>query len=128
MCASILSQGLILSSVPYASRVRVHDRQPYKDFCHNSNILEYLTWYVAIEQVGKNTLFMKIINKYGTRYHISIEKHHICLRLGSYFMAAVWAAAIYSRRGFSLCLAGNTRSVMVQGGSTFHLKPGTIYS
>ena len=43
-------------------------------------------------------------------------------------MAAVWAAASYSRGGFSLCLAGSARRVMVPGGSTFHLEPGTIKS
>ena len=41
-------------------------------------------------------------------------------------MATVLAAAIYSRGGFSLCLAGSTGRVMVPGGSTFHLEPGTI--
>ena len=41
-------------------------------------------------------------------------------------MAAVLAAASYSRGGFSLCLAGSVRRVMVTGGSTFHLKPRTI--
>ena len=41
-------------------------------------------------------------------------------------MAAVLAAASYSRGGFSLCLAGSTRRVMVSGGSKFHLEPGTI--
>ena len=42
-------------------------------------------------------------------------------------MAAVLAAARYSRGGFSLCLAGSARRVMVPGGSTFHLEPGTIH-
>ena len=45
--------------------------------------------------------------------------------LGSYFMAAVWAAASFSRGGFSLCPAGNAWRVMVTDGSTFHLEPGT---
>ena len=37
-------------------------------------------------------------------------------------MDAVWAAASYSRGGFSLCLAGSVRSVMVSGESTFQLE------
>ena len=41
-------------------------------------------------------------------------------------MAAVMAADIYSRAGFSLCLAYSARRVMVLGGSTFHPEPGTI--
>ena len=56
-----------------------------------------------------------------------IEEHHMCLRLGSYFMAAMLAAASYSRGGFSPCLAGSVRCVIVPGGSTFHLEPGTIH-
>ena len=56
-----------------------------------------------------------------------IEEHHMCLRLGSYFMAAVLAAASYSRGGFSTCLAISARRVMVPGGSTFHLEPGAIH-
>ena len=39
-------------------------------------------------------------------------------------MAAVLAAAIYSRGGFSSCLSGSARHVMVTGGSTLHLEPG----
>ena len=46
--------------------------------------------------------------------------------LGSYFMAAMLAAAGYSRGCFSPCLAVSVRRVMVPGGSTFHLEPGTV--
>ena len=42
-------------------------------------------------------------------------------------MAAVLADASYYRGGFSPCLAGSARRVMVPGGSTFHLEPGTIF-
>ena len=56
-----------------------------------------------------------------------IEEHHRCFRLGSYFMAAVLAAASYSRGGFSLCLAGSARRVMFPCGITFHMEPGTIH-
>ena len=41
-------------------------------------------------------------------------------------MAAVLAAASYSRIGFSLCIAVWAYRVRVPGGSTFHLEPGTI--
>ena len=41
-------------------------------------------------------------------------------------MAAVLAAASYSRIGFSLCLSVRTRRVRVPGGNAFHLEPGTI--
>ena len=41
-------------------------------------------------------------------------------------MAAVLVAASYSRGGFSPCFAVSARRVMVPGGSTFHLEPGTI--
>ena len=57
----------------------------------------------------------------------SIEEHQRCFRLGNYFMTAVLAAAIYSRGGFILCLAGSVRRVMVPGGIKFHLEPGKIH-
>ena len=41
-------------------------------------------------------------------------------------MAIVSATASYSRGGFSPCLAVSVRRVMVTGGSTFQLEPGTI--
>ena len=41
-------------------------------------------------------------------------------------MAAVLAAASYSRIGFSLYFAVRARRVRVPGGSKFHLEPGTI--
>ena len=41
-------------------------------------------------------------------------------------MAAVLAAASYSRIGFSPCLAVSARRVRVPCGSAFHLEPGTI--
>ena len=65
-----------------------------------------------IEILGVN----EISDTYST-----IEEHQICFRLGSYFMASVLAAASYSRAGFSLCLAGIARLVMVPGVITFHL-------
>ena len=46
--------------------------------------------------------------------------------LGSYFMSAMWEAASYSRGGLSLCCAVSAGSVIVPGGSTFDLEPGTI--
>ena len=56
----------------------------------------------------------------------NIEEHQIIFRLGSYFMAAVWAAASYSRGGFSLCHAGSAWRVMIPDLSTFNLESGTI--
>ena len=41
-------------------------------------------------------------------------------------MAAVLAAASYSRIGFSIYFAVRARHVRVPGGSKFHLEPGTI--
>ena len=41
-------------------------------------------------------------------------------------MAAMLAEASYYRGGFSLCLVDSARSVMVPGGSTLQLEPGTI--
>ena len=43
-------------------------------------------------------------------------------------MAAVLAAAIYYRIGFSPCLVVRARRAKVQGVSAFHLEPGTIPS
>ena len=58
---------------------------------------------------------------------LPIEEHQRWFRLGSYFMAAVLAAASYSIGGFSLCLSVSARHVMVPGVITFHLEPGTIH-
>ena len=58
----------------------------------------------------------------------AIEEHQRCFGLGSYFMAAVLAADSYSRGGFIFYLADSARRVVVPGGSTFHLEPGTIHS
>ena len=55
------------------------------------------------------------------------EEHHRCFVLGGYFMAAVLAAASYSRIGSSSCLAVRVRRVRVPGGSAFHLEPGKIH-
>ena len=41
-------------------------------------------------------------------------------------MAAVLAAAIYSRIGFSLYFSVRARQVRVPDGSKFHLEPGAI--
>ena len=60
-----------------------------------------------------------------TRFTL-IEEHHRCFGLGCYFMAAVLAAARYSRIGFSLYLSVRARHVRVPGGSVFHLEPVTI--
>ena len=45
--------------------------QSYKDFYHDYGVPEHLTFDVVISQIVKNTLLMKTINKYGTRYHVS---------------------------------------------------------
>ena len=50
----------------------------------------------------------------------------MCFGLGGYFMAAVLAAASYSRIGFSLYFAVHAWRVRVPGGIKFHLEPGTI--
>ena len=63
----------------------------------------------------------------ATWEEVGIEEHHRCFGLGGYFMAAVLAAASYSRISFSLCLAVRARRVRVPGGSVFHLKPGIIH-
>ena len=45
--------------------------QSYKCFCHDYVIPDNLTFYREISQIGKNTLFMKTINRHGMRYHVS---------------------------------------------------------
>ena len=74
---------------------------------------------------GSSAVFGALKNNKIATY---IEEHHRCFRLGIYFMAAALDAASYSRGGFIPCLAGSARRVMVPGGSTFHLEPGTILS
>ena len=58
-------------------------------------------------------------------WYYGIEEHHRCFGLGGYFMAAVLAAASYSRIGFSIYFAVHARRVRVPGGSKFHLEPGS---
>ena len=43
----------------------------YKYFCHDYGVPKHLNFDGSIAQVGKNTLFIKTINNYGTRYHVS---------------------------------------------------------
>ena len=69
----------------------------------------------------------KDIKQTYNRDNITIEEHHRCFGLGGYFMAAVLAAASCYRGGLSNLLAVSARRVRVPGGSTFHLKPGTIH-
>ena len=57
---------------------------------------------------------------------LAIEEHHRCFGFGGYFMAAVLAAASYSRIGFSLYFSMREWRVRVPGGSKFHLEPVTI--
>ena len=45
--------------------------QSYKYLFHHYGVPEHLTFDGAISQLGNNTLFMKTINKFGTRYHDS---------------------------------------------------------
>ena len=40
--------------------------QSYKDFCHDYGIPAHLTFDEATEKIVENTLFMKLINNYGT--------------------------------------------------------------
>ena len=68
-----------------------------------------------------------MLERHTIRGDVPIEEHHRCFGLNDYFMAAVLVAARYSREGFSPCLAVSLRRVMVPGGSTFHLEPGTIH-
>ena len=56
-----------------------------------------------------------------------IEEDHRCFVLGGYFMAALLAAASYSRIVFSIYLAVRVRRLRVPGGSKFHLGPGTTH-
>ena len=62
---------------------------------------------------------------HGRILDLGIEEHHRCFRIDGYFMAAVLAAASYSRIGFSLYFAVCARCVRVPDGSKFHLEPGT---
>ena len=48
--------------------------KPYKYLCHNYGVPENLTFDVSIVQIGNSTLFIKMISKYGTIYHVSIPR------------------------------------------------------
>ena len=81
----------------------------------------------SLGEVQPSSASSAVINSYVTVYITTyIEENQICFKLGSYFMSAVWAAARYSRGGFSICHADSARCVMVSSGSMFHLEPGTI--
>ena len=45
--------------------------QSYKYFYCDYGVPEQLTLDLETAQIGKNTLSVKTINKYGTRYHVS---------------------------------------------------------
>ena len=72
VCAQVFSHKVGFSAAyPTREGSGVTIGQSYKYFCHDYCIPEYLNFYGDIAQVGKNTLFMKTINKYGTVYHVS---------------------------------------------------------
>ena len=73
VCAQIFIHKVGFSAVhPMRSEPGDTIGQSYKDLCHDYVVPEHLNFDVAIAQVDKNTLFMKTINKYDMRYHISI--------------------------------------------------------
>ena len=43
----------------------------YKYFWHYYGVPKHLNFNGATSKIGKNTLFMKTINNYGNRYHVS---------------------------------------------------------
>ena len=48
--------------------------QTYQQLCHYYGVPQHLTFDGAIARVVKNTPFIKTINKYGTRYNVSIPR------------------------------------------------------
>ena len=75
VCAQVFSHTVGLSAA-YSLRSGSGETigQSYKYFCHDYSVPYHPNLYVSIAQVGNNTLFMKVINKYGTRYHVSIPR------------------------------------------------------
>ena len=71
-CAQVFSHKVGLSAIyPTRAGSGYTIGQSYKYFCHDYGVLEHLTFNGAIAKISNNTLFMKTINKYGTRYHVS---------------------------------------------------------
>ena len=123
-----LTQGWCLTAGRLSARITQAHWRSFPQSLHVSWCLECMASLGAFRTSSTSSdVFVGVNNLYVTEITTSIEEHQRCFRLGSYFMAAVLAAARYSRGGFSLCLAGSARRVMVPGGSNFHLKPGTIH-
>ena len=80
----------------------------------------------ALQPIGDLYRQLNKKNPHWKKTVTGIEEHHRCFGLGGYFMAAVLAAASYSRIGFSIYFAVRARHVRFPGGSKFHLEPGTI--
>ena len=72
VCAQLFIHRVGLSAV-YPLREGSVDTigQSCKYFCHDYGVPDHLNFDGAIAQVGKNTLFMKTIKWYSTRYHVS---------------------------------------------------------
>ena len=71
-CAQIYSHKVGFAAVyPMVSSTGDSIGQSYKDFSHDFGIPDHLTFDGYSSQVGRNTLFMKTIRKYGSQYHIS---------------------------------------------------------
>ena len=71
-CAQVFSHKVGFSAA-YLMQAGSGDTigKSYKYFCHDYGVPEHRNFDGSIAQVGKNTLFMKTINKYGTGYHDS---------------------------------------------------------
>ena len=82
-------------------------------------------WMACLSSSGSDAAVMGVLLKHRviTTY---IEEHRRCFGLDGYFMAAVLAAARYSRIGFIPCHSVRTRRLRVPGGGVFHLEPGII--
>ena len=72
ICVQLFSHKVGLSAA-YPMRAGSGDSigQSYKYLCHEYGVPEHLDFDGVIAQVGKNTPFMKMINKYEPRYHVS---------------------------------------------------------
>ena len=102
-----LTQGWCLTAGRLSARITQAHWRSFPQSLHVSWCLECMASLGAFRTSSTSSdVFVGVNNLYVTEITTSIEEHQRCFRLGSYFMAAVCAAASYYRGGFSLCLAG----------------------
>ena len=71
MCTDFFTKSCFNATYPMVSLTGESLVYFYRDFCHDFNIPEHMMFGGYYSQAGRNNLFMKMVRKYDTQYHVS---------------------------------------------------------